>query len=80
MNDRAIRILLLAIAIGLWVNFLGFLIPASAQPSQGYTLQSVYSRLLAIQSDLAELKREVDEMRNNLVEIQTGRCTNPKIC
>ena len=80
MNDRAIRILLLAIAFGLWGNFLVPLIPASAQPNHGYTLQSVYSRLLAIQSDLAELKREVDEMKNNVVEIQTGTCRNPKIC
>jgi hypothetical protein len=77
MNDRAIRILLLAIAFGLWGNFL---IPASAQPNHGYTLQSLYSRLLAIQSDLAELKREVDEMKNNVAEIQTGTCRNPKIC
>ena len=80
MNDRAIRILLLAITFGLWGNFLVPLITASAQPNHGYTLQSVYSRLLAIQSDLAELKREVDEMKNNVVEIQTGTCRNPKIC
>lgn len=80
MSDRIARILLFAIAIGLWGNLLASLIPASAQPSQGYTLQSVYSRALAIQSDLAELKREVDEIKNNLVEIQTGRCTNSKIC
>jgi hypothetical protein len=56
------------------------LFAASTQPDHGYTLQSEYSRLVAIQSDLAELKREVDETKNTVVEIQTGTCRNPKIC
>jgi prolipoprotein diacylglyceryltransferase len=80
MNDLAIKVLLLAIAFGFWGNFMAPLFAASAQPDHGYTLQSTYSRLVAIQSDLAELKREVDEMKNNVVEIQTGTCRNPKIC
>ena len=77
MKHRAILILLLAIAGGLWANVL---VPASAQESRGYTLQSVYGRLLAMQGDLATLKTEVDEVKSSLDEIKNGTCRNPKIC
>jgi hypothetical protein len=81
MNDKTIFILLLAIAFGVWTNFLlPRMTPALAQQSRGYTLQSVYSRLLTIQSDLAELKRQVGEMQTSITEIKTGTCRNPKIC
>jgi hypothetical protein len=81
MNNRALFILLLAIALGLWANLV---FPrttlALAQESRGYTLQSVYNKLIAVQSDLGELKRQVDEVRNGVTEITTGTCRNPKIC
>ena len=81
MNDRAIFILLLVIALGLWANFL---FPrttlALGQESRGYTLQSVYNKLVVVQSDLAALKEQVDEVKNGMTEITTGTCRNPKIC
>jgi hypothetical protein len=81
MNDRALFILLLLLALGLWANFL---FPrtslALAQESRGYTLQSVYNKLVVVQSDLAALKRQVDEVKNGMTEIATGTCRNPKIC
>jgi hypothetical protein len=80
MNDRALLILLLAIALGLWANFLFPRTLALAQESRGYTLQSVYNKLVVVQSDLAELKRQVDEVKNGMIEITTGTCRNPKIC
>jgi len=81
MNDRALFILLLAIALGLWANFLfPRTTPARAQESRGYTLQSVYSKLVAVQSDLTELKRRVDEVKNGITEITTGTCRNRRIC
>jgi hypothetical protein len=81
MNGRTISILLFAIAFGLWANFLSLRVtPALSQETRGYTLQAVYGRLLAIQSDLAELKRKTDEINNSLSEIRNGTCRNPKIC
>jgi hypothetical protein len=81
MNGRIIAILLLATASGLWANFLlPWAAPARSQENRGYTLQSVYSRLVAVQNDLAELKRTVDEMNDTVTEIKTGTCRNPKIC
>jgi hypothetical protein len=81
MKDRTLFILLLAIALGLWAQLLlPPAAPALAQESRGYILQSVYSRLLAIQSDLAELKGEVTEVKNSVTEINAGTCRNPKIC
>jgi hypothetical protein len=81
MDARTISILVFSIAFCLWANF-----PppgrtaALSQESRGYTLQSVYNRLLAMQSDLAGLRREVDELNNSLTEIKSGTCRNPKIC
>jgi hypothetical protein len=81
MNDRTLFILLLAIALGVWANLLlPRVAPAQAQESRGYTLQSLYSKLLAIQGDLAELKRQVGDVKNGITEIKTGTCRNPKIC
>jgi hypothetical protein len=81
MNARTISILLFSIAFGILANFpLPWRTAALSQESRGYTSQSVYSRLLAMQSDLAELKREVDEINNSLTEIKSGTCRNPKIC
>ena len=81
MNDRALFMLLLAIALGLWANLLfPRTIPALAQESRGYTLRSVYSKLIAVQNDLGELKRQVNEVNNRITEITTGTCRNPKIC
>ncbi len=80
MNDRTLCILL-ALALSLWTNFLlSRTAPAAAEQGRGYTLQSVYIRLLAVQSDLAELKREMAEVDSAVTEIKTGRCQNPKIC
>lgn len=80
MKDRTILILLLAICLGLWANLLSPWITVSAQESRGYTLQSAYLRLLSMQTDLTELKREVAEVQNSLTELKTGSCRNPKIC
>jgi hypothetical protein len=81
MNDRALFILLFAIVLGLWANFL---FPrttlALVQENRGYTLQSVYNKLIAVQGDLGELKRQVDAVKNGVTEITTGTCRNPKIC
>ena len=80
MKDRTILVLFLATCFSLWLNLLFPRITASAEETPGYTLQSVYIRLVAIQSDLAELKREVGEIENSLTAIQTGSCRNPKVC
>lgn len=81
MKDRALFILLLAIASGLWANFLfPRTTPALAQTSHGYTIESVYSKLITVQGDLTELKRQVDEVKNGMTEIATGTCRNPRIC
>ena len=81
MNDRALFILILAIAFGLWANLLFVQTPlALAQQNRGYTLQSVYSKLVALQNDLNELKIQVDELKNGMTEISAGTCRNPKIC
>lgn len=81
MTPRTISILVFSIAFSLWANFpLPSKTVALSQESRGYTLQSVYSRLLATQRDLADLKREVDEINNSLTEIKSGTCRNPKIC
>jgi hypothetical protein len=81
MNDRALFILLFAIALGVWANFLfPRTTPALAQVSRGYTLESVYSKLVAVQNDLTELKRQVDEVKTGVTEIATGTCRNPRIC
>jgi hypothetical protein len=81
MNTRMIAILLFAIACGLWANLLlPRAMPALSQESRGYTLQSLYSRLVAVQNDLTELKTAVGEVKDSLNEIKTGSCRNPKIC
>ncbi len=80
MNERTFFILLLTITCGLWTNLLLLRIPATAQERHTYTLQSVSARLLTIQSDLTELKRQMDEVKDSLTEIKTGTCRNPKIC
>ena len=80
MKDRTISVLFLATCFSLWLNLLFPRITASAEETRGYTLQSVYLKLVAIQSDLAELKREVGEINNGLTAIQTGSCRNPKVC
>ena len=80
MKDRTMLFLILATCFGVWTNLLVPPITASAQESRGYTLQSVYLRLVAIQTDLVELKREMGEVQNSLTELKTGSCRNPKIC
>jgi hypothetical protein len=37
----------------------------------------VYTKLVALQNDLNELKIQVDELKNGMTEISTGTCRNP---
>ena len=78
MTDRTTKLLLAAIALGLFANALIPLLtpkPAAADSSDTY-LRSIDTHLSNIQSDIHNLDRTVDKIAN----IESGNCHNSKIC
>jgi hypothetical protein len=65
MTDRTTKLLLLAIAIGLWLN-------AAASFLRPVTVRAA--------ADLDDIGRQLSSMASDLGRIQRGACTNDKIC
>jgi tryptophanyl-tRNA synthetase len=73
--DRTVKILLTAIALGLWVNAAVFFFQSKAvAAAQDITLSSINNHLNTIeQIDLKVLE-------NKLIDIEDGACSNPNLC
>jgi hypothetical protein len=69
MTDRTSKILLAAIALGLWANAVVSLIKPQAVIAQDSQLSSIDDHLSRIDHDV-----------HNLEDISDGTCTNGKIC
>jgi hypothetical protein len=66
MSDRTTKLLLAAIALGLWANLVAFL------------FQPVVA--LAQKDDANMILSHVNDIEDELEQIQTGSCSNTKIC
>ena len=90
MIDKPTKILLAAIALGLWANAgISFFRPAAAVAA-GYELSSISSYVSSIKSDVSSIKSEVSSARSDMASIKSGvssleritrgGCPNSKIC
>ena len=74
MTDRFTKLLLAAIALGLWINVVGDWIrpvPVQAQSDR---------RLRNIERTVDDIERTVDDVQSTVDSIALGICLNPKIC
>lgn len=78
MIDRTTKILLGAIAVGLWANLAATQIrPAAANTP---LLQSMDSTLHSISKNLELIDRLLENTDGNIAALTHGVCTNQKIC
>ena len=72
MTDRLTKILLAAIALGLWVNA----VRPVAVVADNALLSDIRSRLDSIRSDVGSINSNV----SSLERVARGTCTNSKVC
>jgi hypothetical protein len=74
MIDRTTKILLAAIAAGLWAHVAVWqLRPAIAQENFGYAL-------MPLEDTIGCLEIQVGGIKNHIWDIASGGCSNSKIC
>jgi hypothetical protein len=81
--DRTTKILLAAIALGLWANAAASLSgPATAQVSpQGTPRQQTHEAdLTDIQRELFDINLNLTNIQLGLVGLEEGHCRNRKLC
>ena len=75
VTDRTTKALLLAIALGLWVNLAGDWLAPVALQAQATAQQEAQRNKL-----LTEIQRELSALQRDLSAIADGQCSNNKIC
>lgn len=88
MIDRWTKLLLLAIALGLWVNVATTMLQPHGVSAQDRIdlsnvesrLSSIRSDLSSIQSDASSIRSEIGNIERDVDDIEDGTCTNKKIC
>jgi hypothetical protein len=66
MSDRTTRIILAAIATGLWANAVGTWFRPAPAVAQHYVIRSMDNHLASIDNDIGRIQR--------------GTCTNSRLC
>lgn len=87
-TDKTMKILLAAIAVGLWMNVLSpWIQPAPAWADANSDIRRISSMMPSIKSDLGKVIRELGKisinltsLHNELTGVSRGGCANPKIC
>ena len=90
MNDRMTKILLLAIALGLWANALVPLIRPTAAAAQNRSdtvllsidrhLNNIESDVSSIRSDVSSIETDASTIKGDVSSIGDGTCTNDHLC
>ncbi len=86
MTDRATKILLFVIAIGIWANVTVSLVQSRHVSAQGTTLSDIDDHLSSIPSiddHLSSIDNHLEPIESDvhdLTDIGDGTCTNGRIC
>ena len=80
MTDRATKLLLAVIALGLWANVATALFLPMAAVAQSDELSEIKSDVSSIESSVFSIEGNVSNIEGHVGRIPHGTCTNSKIC
>jgi len=76
MIDRTTKLILIAIAGGLWANAL---IPIMA-PKAAHAQDDNSDAITSMASDISDISSDVSDIKSDVSDIAGGTCTNDNIC